>query len=166
MTIMEPSLGTMAAIDLQEAVARLATERSRLLQAAGRYPPKLARDLAGGRLLCYAPYENLAEGSEAEETQGYFDLNAAPPWDSWIILAQAATSYYTPHTPWPRHDPQHGWYGVYIVSWVAADWVARVHQGLTTSTTECVYWADDLTSPLLNALRQIQVLPQNDPAGD
>src|SRR4051812_18024057 len=109
---MEPLLVSQAnealIVDVVEEVARL---RVAQLKLNNNYPLSSAQHLAGGRLLCYAPYENLREGVEQLETQGYFDASAVPPWDTWLWSAVQPTRHkYEKH-----HYEQSFWYGPYLI---------------------------------------------------
>jgi hypothetical protein len=67
---MEPSLGGLGLELLTNAVEAVAKLRVEQLKLSDSYPLAPAQHLAGGRLLFYAPHENLAEGVEEQETQG------------------------------------------------------------------------------------------------
>jgi hypothetical protein len=43
------------------------------------------KDLTGGRLLAYFPDNNLACGVAEVESQGFFDTNNIPPYDTWGV---------------------------------------------------------------------------------
>lgn len=151
-THMEPSLGSQepqALTDIVEAVARLRVDQLRLNNS---YPLAPAQHLAGGRLLCYAPYENLAEGVEEQETQGYFDVDAVPPWDTWLwFVIEQTRLQKRPH----GHE---FWYDTYLVTWIPPDLIDVVDMGaVATSTTDALAWADELDSELLTQLRAANV---------
>ena len=135
-TCMEPSLGSQKSEALKEVVERVAKLRADQLKLSNSYPLAPAQHLAGGRLLCYAPYENLAEGVEEQETQGYFDVNAVPPWDTWLwFVTQQAREQNRPYL----------WYDTYLISWVPPELVDAVDKGaVATSTTHALEWADEL----------------------
>ena len=135
--------------ELQELLAAIAAERIHLLQQMGQYPTTPAPDLAGGKLIFYAPDQNLAEGCEAEESGGFYDLYAGPPWDTWLCYIQATTPY--------RGEQAH-WYDEFIIAWVPPELLAVAEIGLQTTTTESICWADGLDNELLQGLRALQVI--------
>ena len=150
-------------VDLADTVNELAQRRSALLQQAGWVPSAPLKDLAGGRLLCYLPCDNLAEGCEEPESRGFYDVFAAPPWATWIAWSTAPAVYqrgrglggcpvsgFTPGTL-PEPDPI-AWGHLYIICWVPAAFIALADAGLRTSTTYAVEWADFLDADWLRHL--------------
>jgi hypothetical protein len=152
-TRMDPSLGSLKAGAFRNVVEEVATLRVRQLKVNNIYPLAPAQDLAGGRLLCYAPYENLAEGVEEQETQGYFDVEALPPWDTWLWFLDQQTQLGR-----PRHKQWH-WYSTYMICWAPPELVDIVDKGAVgTSTTDALEWADDLDSDLFSQLREAGII--------
>jgi hypothetical protein len=101
-----------------------------------------AEDLHGGRLLVYFPDFELADGTAEAETSGFFDVNDAPPWDTWIGLFS---------------DPELTGAGeatVYLVSWVPAALISVVQKGLNVSMTECIAWLEQTDTGLSRHIRR------------
>jgi len=99
-------------------------------------------DLRGGRLLVYFPDMELADGAAQAETNGFFDVNDAPPWDTWVGLFS---------------DPEltgQGEKGVYLVSWVPAELTPIVQEGLDVSMTECIVWLENSRTGLASHIQQ------------
>jgi hypothetical protein len=71
-----------------------------------------------GRLLFYWPYENLADGASEYSSNGFFDVNDAPPWDTWISF-----------------DAKR------LVSWVPSVLVPLAQAGIDANAAECIRWA-------------------------
>jgi hypothetical protein len=84
--------------------------------------------LEGGRLLVYFPDLDLACGAAEAESAGYFDLDNAPAWDTWVAMLQddAETRRDTP----------------YLVAWVPAELVALADRGIHVNPEECIQWLD------------------------
>jgi hypothetical protein len=59
-------------------------ERSRRLRASGRRNLSSITDLCGGRLVAYFPDDNLFDGAAEAESQGFFDVDNIPPYDTWV----------------------------------------------------------------------------------
>jgi hypothetical protein len=55
-----------------------------LLQEQGIPPFQLALPLAGGRLLAFALDHTLSDGAAYVATNGFFDGDNIPAWDTWI----------------------------------------------------------------------------------
>jgi hypothetical protein len=154
-TYFEPSLGRQQPEALKGIVEGVATRRAEELKLSHRYPVAPAQTLAGGRLLCYAPYENLAEGVEEASTDGYFDLEAVPPWDTWLWFCTEETPIFRPSSK------QTFWNSNYLISWVPSELVDIVSQGgVATSSTDALAWADELDSALFRQLRVAGILAQ------
>ena len=98
-----------------------------------------AKDLSGGRLLAYFPDAELSDGAAEQETAGFFDVNNAPPWDTWVALFR---------------DPSAGntSYSDYLVSWVPRDFVELAARGINVNPESCILWLADTRTPSATAL--------------
>jgi hypothetical protein len=123
----------------QEVVPELDADRAVLVRAVatwradriGAVAAAVEREsLCGGRLLVYFPDANLADGAAEVESRGFFDVHNAPPWDTWIALAED-----------PREVAVS--YRQYLVAWVPPELVARAHGGIMVNPEECIAWLDD-----------------------
>lgn len=149
---MEPPIGFQSSGLIQDVVEQTSSLRVEQLKLSNSYPLAPANHLAGGRLLCYAPHENLAEGVEEKETQGYFDVHATPPWDTWLWFVTQQTRFQK------RPYGQEFWYDTYLISWVPPELINIVDTGAVyTSTTFALAWADELDSELLAQLRAANI---------
>ena len=72
----------------------------------------------GGRLLLYSPSENLACGAAEASSNGFFDVNNAPPWDIWIDFSDGT-----------------------LVSWVPPALVDVAQMGIYVNPEQCIRWA-------------------------
>ncbi|WP_394829583.1 hypothetical protein [Pendulispora albinea] len=77
-----------------------------------------------GRLLVYEPGANLADGAAARESSGFFDVDNAPPWDTWIAAV---------HT---NGDPRRGDY--YLLAWVPAALDPHAQRGIEVNPEACI----------------------------
>jgi len=69
--------------DYFAAVASVATVRRH------RVPSEPAPHALGeGRLLVYFPNDELADGAAEVQSQGFFDIFNAPPWDTWVAMVE------------------------------------------------------------------------------
>ena len=99
---------------------------------------KIPDDLAG-RLLVYFPNGNLACGAAEVETDGFFDIDNVPPWDTWVTYIQ---------------DARHAEYdSEYLVAWVPRDFVELADQGVKVNPEECIQWLADTSLELAVVLR-------------
>ena len=81
---------------------------------------------AGGRLLAYFPDEELSDGAAEAETNGFFDINNAPPWDTWVALFRE-----------PRRDRSTA---DCLVSWVPETFTQSVDRGISVNPEQCIQW--------------------------
>jgi hypothetical protein len=89
---------------------------------------KEERSLAGGRLLVYFPDEELADGAAEAESEGFFDVNNAPPWDTWLAMVEDASRR--------ARNP-------YLVAYVPAELIQLAQQGIDVNPEECIRWLKD-----------------------
>ena len=88
----ESSMNIRSFSEIKKIVDTIAAERALLLRRDRYrrfYPTDPAHDLSSGRLLLYAPHDNLADGAAEAETDGFFDTENEPPWDTWIDVVTA-----------------------------------------------------------------------------
>jgi hypothetical protein len=76
-------------------------------------------DANAGKLLVYAPDENLADGAAQHTCQGFFDGDNVPPWDTWVALS-------------------HG----ILLSWVPPRFVGLAQSGIDVNPECCIWWMD------------------------
>ncbi|HYP21020.1 MAG TPA: hypothetical protein VEY08_13180 [Chloroflexia bacterium] len=151
-TTMEPRLGQKTVSELQVIVDTLAETRAQLLRLEQRYPEAPANDLGGGRLLFYNPYDNLAETVEEVYSDGFFELHAIPPWDTWLYFIEADMPREARVPPW------YHWHNKWLVSWVPGALIELAHAGRMTSSTDAIRWAEDMDMTLLKQLREAGIL--------
>jgi len=107
-------------VDRASIVEAVAQARARLLCESGIDSGATSLDLRGGRLLLYAPDENLACGAAEYASKGFFDLDNVPPWDTWVCMS-----------------------GKYLIASVPAQLVRLAQEGIEVNPEQCILWADD-----------------------
>ena len=107
--------GLIVSRSLDTAVAGLVETRSRLCKAIEQPTPS-SRD--AGRLLLYEPYENVCDGASEYSSNGFFDVNDAPPWDTWVSFD-----------------------GRTLLSWVPPVLVPLAQAGIDANAVDCIRWA-------------------------
>src|SRR5262249_8737478 len=103
-------------------VETLCENRANLLRSAKSYHERSTQDLAGGRILLYAPADNLFDGAAQYASKGFFDVNNTPPWDTWMAFEDK-----------------------YLVSWVPPLLVDLVDAGINVNPEQCIMWADEIS---------------------
>ena len=115
-------------------VSQVAESRSRALRKSGKDSNSQSPDLCGGRLLLYAPEDNLADGAAEYVSFGFFDADNVPPWDTWVTM-----------------------FGKHLVSWVPPQLLRLAQEGLDVNPEQCIVWADDPSvsrEPIARALSE------------
>src|SRR5207247_2550506 len=69
-------------------VFSVSVERSRRLFSSGKRNLPSVTSSCGGRLLAYFPDDNLADGVAATESNGFFDVDNIPPYDTWVWMVR------------------------------------------------------------------------------
>jgi hypothetical protein len=103
----------------EQAVSDLIARRSELLrtQAALRDP---SIDLQEERkILVYWPSENVSDGASEALSKGFFDVNDAPPWDTWFYYVRKK-----------------------LYSWVPGAFVPFAQKGIDVNMMDCIRWAE------------------------
>jgi len=105
--------------------ARTATDRQELVRSVVVRRSELVRgqdyvvDGSEGKLLLYAPEENLADGAAKYVSNGFFDVDNVPPWDTWMAFS-------------------HG----ILLSWVPPQLIGLAQNGIDVNPECCVRWLD------------------------
>ncbi len=96
-------------------------------------------DLRHGRLLCYFPDANLADGAAEVTSEGFFDSNNIPPWDTWVGLY--------------RSDLRDASQKVYLISYVPEVFLHHASTGIEVNPEGCILWLGGSDTPIGNLLR-------------
>src|SRR5258708_4477914 len=129
----------------QQIVEQLALKRVALLQEQSIPLLPLAKPLIGGRLLAFTPDGTLSDGAANLATQGFFDDDNIPAWDTWIWYV---TNDRVSNLEWWRGCDS------YLLSWVSDSLVEVVAAGIDVNPEECLCWATDLDTAFIRQLKQ------------
>jgi hypothetical protein len=117
-------IGIAAFVDAKRHSYQRATEsikrrRSELLRSACIPMASSATAEMKGRLLLYDPMETVSDGAAAASSSDFFDVEDAPPWDTWF------------------------WYaGGTIFCWVPELLVSKAQDGIDANPVDCIRWGD------------------------
>ncbi|HWY70028.1 MAG TPA: hypothetical protein VNX88_15260 [Terriglobales bacterium] len=100
-----------------DAVAEVVAKRSQLLDAV--FPEDEASAQDQGRLLVFVPGETLMDGGAKYSSNGFFDVNNVPPWDTWVSFSDRT-----------------------LVSWVPSVLVETAQRGIDVNPEACISWID------------------------
>ena len=110
----------------RQAVEHVIRKRSDELRRADSTFIETIAAQSEGRMLLYKPMETVADGAAAVSSRGFFDVEDAPPWDTWF------------------------WYvGGTIFSWVPNELVSVVQEGLDANPVDCIRWTEWSRLPTL-----------------
>ncbi len=75
-------------------------------------------------VMVYEPDSTVFDGLSESETEGFFDINDCPPWDTWIGFLNIKGHRY-------------------LLSWVPDGFEHYVNEGYEVNCVECFYWLKD-----------------------
>jgi hypothetical protein len=137
-----------AKVERQNIVAALAQKRAELLRHEGSFPDEPLHDLAGGRLLVYAPSEQFADGLAELETAGFFDIYNAPAWDTWICYIQDQE----------QPNSYSGDCRAFLISWVPPAFINLAAEGIFVNPEESIHWLTKFDTTFTQELRRAGLL--------
>jgi hypothetical protein len=102
---------------IQATVAEVITKRSQILALdASGYTGGQSLETAG-RLLLYEPAENVSDGASRYSSEGFYDPNDAPPWDSWVHYSEGK-----------------------LFCWVPGVLIPLAQIGIDANAVDCIRW--------------------------
>ncbi len=102
----------------RQASESIRQKRSRILRDTAIEPISPAEAQALGRLLLYDARETVSDGAAEALSNGFFDVEDAPPWDTWF--------WYEDGT---------------IFCWVPDSLVPYAQAGIDVNPVNCIRWA-------------------------
>jgi hypothetical protein len=78
-----------------------------------------------GKILVFDWADSLSDGAAEQETEGFFDADNAPPYDSWVGLIQ-------------RPDDQHP----VLLSWIPEALFEQTERAIWVNPEECLRWLE------------------------
>jgi hypothetical protein len=99
-------------------VADVIARRSRLLSSRYGFEAGMGDLDSPGRLLIYAPCENVSDGASKYASKGFCDEYDAPPWDSWLHYSNCE-----------------------LISWVPAVPIPLAQDAIDANAVGCIKWA-------------------------
>jgi hypothetical protein len=102
----------------EKAITQLVQRRASLLQLMNVPMPHDTDAPSKGRLLEYFPLETVTCGASEASSRGFFDIDDAPPWDTWFC-----------------------WVETRILCWIPSTMFNRVEAGIWANPVDCIHWA-------------------------
>ena len=124
-------------------------ERSQRLSSSGKRALSSATSLYGGRLLAYFPDDNLADGVAEMVSDGFFDVNNIPPYDTWVwVVRNTRTFEYANHEQGETEAN-------YLVAWVPPDFIPLASRGIDVNPEGCILWLDTMEDEFVQSIRRM-----------
>jgi hypothetical protein len=101
----------------QLAVDAINANRSALLRDMNVEVADSAVAESRGRMLLYEPLETVTDGASEAISRGFFDIEDAPPWDTWFLYSSGS-----------------------IVCWVPEVMVEIAQAGISANPVDCIHW--------------------------
>ena len=80
-----------------QAVSTLNQTRAALLRDSNVAIPDM-REVQKGKLLLYMPLETVSDGAASASSRGFYDMEDAPPWDTWFLYSEGTIFSYVPES--------------------------------------------------------------------
>jgi hypothetical protein len=129
-------------------VDELRERRLEQLKAERIDPSHFADSLGNGRLALYFPRENLCDGAACVSSEGFFDCDNIPAWDTWVCC----TTVVHRDIPEWRFSPDET--SEVLVSWIPPQLLGIARQGVAANPEQCIVWLpDEMTSSLRQSLQ-------------
>ena len=89
--------------------------------------PELAKN---GQLIVFYPSLSLSDGAAELSSDGYFNSDNEPPWDTWIYFGETQQN----------SQPD---YSFFLLSWVPTSYAAIAQHGIDANPEGCIEWFND-----------------------
>lgn len=130
-------------------VFSVSLERSRRLSPSAKRHLSSVTGLCGGRLLAYFPDDNLSDGMAETMSEGFFDVNNIPPYDTWVWMVRNVR-------PFEYEDRAQGEIEAnYLVSWVPPDFIRLASRGVDANPEGCILWLDTLDDEFVRSVQRL-----------
>ena len=107
---------------------------------------KIPDALGGGRLLISFPDGNLCCGAAEQQTDGFFDVDNVPPWDTWVLY-------------WEDEEKNVDSFAAeYLIAWVPPAFVESANEGINVNPEQCIMWLSDTSVEVAQVLRAENLL--------
>ena len=122
------------------------------LLAAGKRDLAPVTNLCGGRLLAYFPNDNLSDGFAETKSQGFFDANNIPPYDTWVWMVRNVQGF--TYDDGARGEIEAN----YLVAWIPPDFIELASAGIAVNPEECIQWLETRDDEFVRSLRRMGFL--------
>ncbi|RTL40894.1 MAG: hypothetical protein EKK48_15065 [Candidatus Melainabacteria bacterium] len=129
------------------AIEEVSQKRKKLLTKEGIQAVGTT-SMAGGRLLAYFLGASGHDGLTESMSDGYFDHEDTPPWDTWVCCIAGKELIGPDQEPFDLRVVigQRAFSADYVLSWVPPAWIENVGEVMRCETMGAIMWADLLVS--------------------
>src|SRR5215813_7888328 len=132
-------------------VFSVSAERSDRLFSSGKRNLPSVTGLCGGRLLAYFPDDTLSDGFAEKESNGFFDVDNIPPYDTWVWMVHNMRAFKYSDGSSGEIDAD------YLVAWVPPDFIQLASRGVDANPEECILWLDTLDDEFVRSVRRLSL---------
>jgi hypothetical protein len=100
------------------AISALNQTRAALLRDSNAAIPDMREVQTKGKLLLYTPLETVSDGAASASSRGFYDMEDAPPWDTWFLYSEGT-----------------------IFSYVPESLFTLAQAGIDANPVDCIHWA-------------------------
>lgn len=117
-----------------EVVARIAERRKRA-SSGGRGVVHAFDGLHGGRLLAYLPDLMMRDGLAQAHSEGLFDIENCPGWDTWVY-------YFVDPTAVENQGAAGAWRSEFLIAWIPPVLLSLAERGVDSNPERSIMWLD------------------------
>ena len=103
----------------RRAISWINQTRSQLLNEGSIETFETADALSKSKLLVCEPLETVSDGAAEAASTSFYDVEDAPPWDTWFLYSNGAVFCFVPEFA-----------------------VSRAQAGIDANPVDCIHWAD------------------------
>lgn len=103
----------------RQAISWINQTRSELLKNADIATSDAVDALSKSKLLLYEPLETVSDGAAQAASRGFYDVEDAPPWDTWFLYADNAVFCCVPESA-----------------------ISSAQAGIEANPVDCIHWAN------------------------
>lgn len=125
------------------AVESVVADRSKLLKNSTKKLTHYHSALNAGRILVFNPLRSLVCGGSEANSEGFFNMNDTPPWDTWLMYIDERNA-----------KGVNDQWSTYLLSWVPHSYIDLADDGIETNPAGCIDWASFVPARFVSELEE------------
>ena len=118
----------------------------------GQRDISFVKNLCGGRLLAYFPFDSCGCGAAEKASRCFFDIDNMPPFDTWVWLVEEMKAITFPDGS--TAETEANW----LVACVPPAFLEQAQRGIDANPEKCIRWVDELDNPFCRSLKRLGLL--------